>query len=80
MNEAVVVKDLTYYMSLPYSILLIPPDAEETTWFAEIPELKGCMTYADTKEKVLAMIEDAKLTWIAGMLELGYPIPEPNRG
>ncbi len=74
-----VTKDLDYYMSLPYSILLIPPDGDETTWVAKIPELRGCSTYAESREEVLEMIEDAKHTWLEISLEHGDPIPEPHR-
>lgn len=52
------VKDLDYYLSLPYSILLIP--SEGGGWFAEVPELKGCMTFGDTQAEILELIEDAK--------------------
>jgi predicted RNase H-like HicB family nuclease len=68
-------KNLEYYLSLPYSILLIP--SEDGTWLAKVPELPGCVTFGDTKYDALEMIEDAKLTWISGSLEEGYPIPEP---
>ncbi len=71
------VKDIDYYMALPYPIVIVPP-TEDDTWFAEIPALPGCMTYADTKHEVLDMIEDAKRTWIKGRLEQGYPLPELN--
>jgi antitoxin HicB len=70
-------KDLAYYMALPYSILLIPD--EDGTWFAKIPELPGCMTVGYDKHDALDMIEDAKLAWISGSLEMGYPIPEPQK-
>ncbi len=69
-------RHLHYYLSLPYTIVLIP-DAEDGSWFAELPELPGCMTYGDTQAEVLELIEDAKLTWIAARLELGLSIPEP---
>ena len=75
-TDSTAVKDLHYYMAMPYPILLHPPDDEDKRWFAEIPQLEGCMTSADTKEEALEMIEDAKRTWIEGRLELGYPIPE----
>lgn len=70
-------KDLNYYLLLPYSILLTP-DTEDGGWLAEIPDLPGCMTFGDTKEEALEMIEDAKITWIEGSLEAGDPIPEPE--
>ena len=73
-------KDLTYYMSLPYSIFLIPPDEKDSRWFARIPELDSCSTYAESREEVLEMIEDAKYTWLEVSLEHGDPIPEPHRG
>lgn len=70
-------KDLNYYLNLPYTIRLVPD--EDGTWFAEIPELPGCMTVGDTKFEALEMLEDAKLTWISGALLAGDAIPEPER-
>ncbi len=69
-------KGLDYYLSLPYSILLIPE--EEGGWFAKIPELPGCMTFGDTQQEVLELIEDAKLGWLSVAVEEGDPIPEPE--
>jgi predicted RNase H-like HicB family nuclease len=69
------IKDLAYYLSLPYPILLIP--TSDGGWFAEIPELKGCMTYGDTTSEVLELIEDAKQLWISTNFQDGDPIPEP---
>ncbi|MGB1289227.1 MAG: type II toxin-antitoxin system HicB family antitoxin [Aggregatilineales bacterium] len=69
-------KDLNYYLSLPYGIYLKPD--EDGTWFAEIPQLPGCMTYGDSRADALEMIEDAKRVWIQGRLDLGYPVPEPE--
>lgn len=69
-------KQISYYLNLPYSILLVPD--EEGSWFAEIPELPGCMTFADTKQDALEMIEDAKRTWLEMSLKHGDPIPEPE--
>ena len=51
-------KDLDYYMALPYKVVLIPCD--EGGYVAEIPDLKGCITQAETKEEIVGMIEDAK--------------------
>jgi predicted RNase H-like HicB family nuclease len=79
-NETV--KNLDYYMRLPYSILLVPPNPEnpDDTWYAEIPELEGCMTWGESREAVLELIEDAKRTWLWGVLEDGViSIPEPKR-
>ncbi len=68
-------KDLAYYTHLDYTVRLKPyPDG---SYFAEIEELRGCMTEGDTREETLAMIEDAKLTWLEGALAENIPIPEP---
>ncbi|MDP8952409.1 MAG: type II toxin-antitoxin system HicB family antitoxin [Actinomycetota bacterium] len=47
-------------------------------YFAEVVELPGCMTEADTLEELWPMIEDAKRGWIEVSLEHGDPIPEPR--
>lgn len=69
-------KNLDYYMSLPYSIVLTP--SEQGGWLAKIAELPGCTTFGDTQEEVLELIEDAKFAWLAHSLEEGDPIPEPE--
>lgn len=69
-------KDLTYYLALPYSILLIPE--EDGGWFVKIPELPGCMSFGDTQQEALEMIEDAKQLWLESSLEHGDLIPEPH--
>lgn len=70
-------KDIDYYMSLPYAIYLKPD--WDGSWFAEVPELPGCMTYADSLDAVLEMLEDAKETWLECRLEYNDPIPEPSK-
>lgn len=71
-------KALDYYLNLPYAILLIPSDEDDGGWLAKIPDLPGCISFGDTKEEALAMIEDAKMGWITHRYEAGYPIPEPQ--
>jgi antitoxin HicB len=69
-------KDLAYYMGLPYPVRIYPePDGSGYT--AEIPDLPGCITCADTLPELWEMIEDAKRTWLEGSLAEGLPIPEP---
>jgi antitoxin HicB len=69
-------KDLSYYMSLPYPIVLIPD--EDGSWFAKIPILEGCMTVGDTREHALQMLDEAKELWLETVLEFGQSIPEPE--
>jgi predicted RNase H-like HicB family nuclease len=70
-------KDLDYYMKLNYRVEVIE-DKEEGGYALSCPELKGCMTCADTLEQGFAMIEDAKKNWFAACIQDGIPIPEPN--
>ena len=68
-------KDLAYYMSLPYHDVI--KAAKEGGYVGFIPELKGCVTQAETKTEILEMLEDAKRCWIEAALEDGIEIPEP---
>ncbi len=71
-----VMKDLDYYLSLPYTIELTPD--EDGFWFAEIPLLEGCMTNGSSRADALEMIDDAKRAWLETALSLGLTIPEPE--
>lgn len=62
-------KDLEYYLNLKYTTRI--KKNSDGTYFAEIEELPGCMTEADTKEAVLEMLEDAKGAWLQTALERG---------
>lgn len=70
------IKDLNYYMTLPYTIELTPDS--DGFWFAEIPLLDGCMTNGESQADALEMIEDAKRGWLITALELGLDIPKPT--
>ena len=69
-------KDLKYYLSLPYTIQITRED--ESTWFARVVELPGCMTEGDSPEEAADMIQDALAAWLEVALEDGRPIPEPQ--
>ena len=71
-------KDLAYYMSLPYQEVIIA--AKEGGYVGYVPELKGCVTQAETKTELVEMLEDAKKCWLEGALEDGFKIPEPVSG
>ena len=70
-------KDLDYYMNLNYRVEVIE-DKEEGGYAISCPELKGCITCADTIQQGFEMIQDAKKCWFTACLEDGIPIPEPN--
>lgn len=61
------------YMSVPYKEVIEP--AEEGGYVAYIPDLPGCITQGETKEEVIAMLDDAKHAWIECALEAGDVIP-----
>ena len=70
-------KNLDYYMSLNYRIEVME-DKEEGGYAFSCPELKGCITCADTIQQGFEMIADAKKSWLTACLEEGIPIPEPG--
>ncbi len=72
------IKDVNYYMSLGYTIEIIP-DLDEGGYVLRCPELIGCITQAETLEEGIYMIQDAKREWFSASIEDGDPIPEPKR-
>jgi len=54
-------KDVNYYMKLPYTFLM--KKYPNGGYFAEVKELPGCITEADSKEEAFEMIEDAMKGW-----------------
>lgn len=69
-------KNLAYYMSLPYTLIVIP-DTEDGGYVAWIKELDGCITQAETWQELEMMIADAKQLWLEVAIEDGRLIPEP---
>jgi predicted RNase H-like HicB family nuclease len=67
-------RDLNHYLGLPYTIEIMP---DEDFYFARVLELPGCLTYADSLEKLSPIIEEAIRDWIEVALEYGEDIPEP---
>ena len=68
--------DLKYYLSLPYTIKLIPEEAGG--FFAEIEELTGCMSQGETQEETLKNLEKSKKMWLESMLKKKKTIPMPE--
>ena len=69
-------KELNYYLSLPYRLEIVP-DPEEGGYAARYPELPGCVTCADTLDAVVANAQDAKKAWLEAALDEGLSIQEP---
>ena len=70
------IKDLTYYMDLPYRVEIIK-DSDEDGYVACIPALKGCITTGLTESDALQNLDDAKRAWLSSALERNDAIPEP---
>ena len=50
----------------------------EGVYTAMVPSLPGCVTWGDTIEKALEMIEEAIIGYIQVLKEEGEPIPDDN--
>ena len=68
-------KDLNYYMNLPYTVI-VRGDADGD-FVARIDELKGCVAHGETEHEALDKVRNVQETWIADCLESGDPVPEP---
>lgn len=70
-------RTLNEYLQLPYRLEIVP-DIDEGGYVASYPDLPGCMTCADTMDRVVAQAEDAKKEWLIAAMESGITIPEPD--
>ena len=68
-------KELDYYMSLPYQEVIV--HSKEGGYVGYIPDLKGCITQAETRDEIITMLEDAKKSWLEAAISGGIKIPEP---
>ena len=50
----------------------------ESSFGAHVPDLPGCVAVADTKEKVLKLIQEAIEFHLEGLRDDGEPIPAPS--
>lgn len=69
-------KDITYYMNLPYNVIIRKDPYGG--YFAKVEELEGCMTQGETYEETFKNIREAMELWLEDALEDGAKIPEPD--
>ncbi len=50
----------------------------EDGYGAYVPDLPGCVAVGDTREEVLALIEEAIALHLEALKEDGLPIPRPH--
>lgn len=70
------IKPIEYYLEANYPVTVY--QAPEGGYVAEIEDLPGCMTEAETAEDALKRIEDARRAWIEVAYEDGLEIPLPR--
>lgn len=70
-------KTIDEYMKLPYRMEIVE-DTAEGGFVALFPDLKGCITCADTADEALRLAMDAKKAWLEAAIEDGYDIPLPE--
>ena len=64
------------YMEKPYKIVLIREN--DGTYFAEIPELSGCMSAGNTLTEATVNIRRAQQAWLETAIKDNVDIPEPE--
>ena len=60
---------------MKYTVLI---EEGPTNFGAYIPDLPGCVAVADTREEVVALIQEGIVYHLELMQEDGDPIPEPS--
>ena len=76
MKETKKNKTLEEYLNTIYPFVVYA--AEEGGYVAEVEELPGCMTQAETLEELSERIENARRAWIQSAYEDGMEIPLPR--
>jgi predicted RNase H-like HicB family nuclease len=74
--ERIMSKNLEYYLSLPYTIML-RWDGDDEIFVAHVDELPGCSAHGATEATAISNLRDNMQVWIEDCLEAGDPIPEP---
>ena len=67
--------NIEYYRQLPWTKIF--KQNSDGSYFAEIKELKGCMTEGETIEEANTMLEDALHSWLEVAIKKNIPITEP---
>ncbi|MGV8146770.1 MAG: type II toxin-antitoxin system HicB family antitoxin [Alkaliphilus sp.] len=68
--------DLTYYLNIKYPLIMTQD--EDSSYYVEYPDLKGCISCGSTIDEAFKMAEDAKLNWLESAIENNIEIPTPK--
>jgi antitoxin HicB len=70
------IKDLAYYESLPYTIVVRKD--EDGEFVARIQELNGCIAHGETEASAIQNLRSMQRLWIEDALSAEDDIPEPE--
>ena len=71
-------KNVEYYMNLPYNYIVQPITDESGSYFyARVLELDGCQSTGETFEEAYENLREAMEVWIETKLEVGFEVPLP---
>lgn len=71
-------KNVEYYMNLPYNYIVQPITDESGSYFyARVLELDGCQSTGKTFEEAYENLREAMEGWIETKLEGGFEVPLP---
>lgn len=73
-----IIKDLDYYMSLPYSIIVNEAAEEEGGYFAYFEELPGIMGDGETATEAITDAREAFKAYVKLEMKERKSIPEPK--
>jgi antitoxin HicB len=76
MKKTDTIKDLAFYLSLPYTTVLRRD--EEGDVIARVDELPGCMAHGKNEMEALNNLADIKQLWIQDSIEAAHTVPEPE--
>ena len=72
-------KNVDYYMSLPYSMIVQPIHDESGGYYhGRVLELDGCQSTGDTIEEVYKGLKEAMTGYIETKLANGFDVPIPT--
>lgn len=60
-----------------YAIIVFWSD-EDGAWVADVPDLKSCAAFGDTREAAVAEVGIAIDAWLAAARDAGLEIPKPQ--
>ena len=70
------VKDLKYYLSLPYTTVL--KEDEDGDIVARIEELAGCVSHGSDEAEAIKNLKSMQAAWIETCIKSGRGVPEPE--